>query len=73
MVIPLDGRLFPISVYTKAYYLVVISPPATAWLLTLWAFIWLSELKLISHLSHVNISSFSLSDIAQFVESRWSN
>ena len=35
LVILLDGVLFPETVYTKVYYLVVISPPATAWLLTL--------------------------------------
>jgi hypothetical protein len=46
-----------------AYYLVVSSPPAIACSLTLWTFIWLSELKLIPHLSHVKISSFSVSDI----------
>jgi hypothetical protein len=50
------------------YYLVVSSPPATAWLLTLWAFIWLCELKLIPHLSHVKISSsFSVSDIRDMI------
>lgn len=65
----LDGRVCPEKVHTKVYYLVVISPPATAWLLTLRAFIWLSELNLIPQLSHVKISSFSPSDIAQFVES----
>ena len=72
-VILLHGVLFPETVHNQVYYLVVISPPATAWLLTLWAFIWLSELKLIPHLSHVKTSSFFPSDIAQFVNSCWSN
>jgi hypothetical protein len=58
------GQVFLETMHTKLYYLVVSSPPATAWLLTLWAFIWLCELKLIPHLSHVKISSsFSVSDI----------
>jgi hypothetical protein len=50
----------------KLYYLVVSSPLARAWSISLWAFIWHSELKLIPHLSHVEIfssSSFSVSDI----------
>jgi hypothetical protein len=49
----------------KLYYLVVSSPFVRAWSLSLWAFIWHSELKLIPHLSHVEISSssFSVSDI----------
>jgi hypothetical protein len=47
---------------SDAYYRVVSSPPATAWTLTLCAFIWLSELKLIPHISHLKVS-LSVSDI----------
>ena len=44
---------------TGYYYLVVSSPPAMAWSLTLWAFIWLSELKFLPHLSHLKPSCVS--------------
>jgi hypothetical protein len=47
---------------SDTYYWVVSSPPATACTLTLCAFIWLSELKLFPHISHLKVS-LSVSDI----------